>query len=309
MSQDSIPKLDIRAFDTDRAQFVRQFGEAYEEWGFAGIVGHDIDSNLIADAFEAAKQFFDLETANKEKYLATNDGRTRGYIPIGVERAKDSDHTDLKEFYHVGREIDGVSYLAPNIWPSETPRFRSVFESLFSALDHLALRILDVVALYLQLPEDYFRSKVDRGEALLRILHYPPIAETDGPNQRAAAHEDINLITLLVGSEQAGLEVLSKKNQWVPINMIEGTIICNVGDMLQRLTNGRLPSTTHRVVNPSGPSAAQSRYSMPFFMHPNPEVSLDCLEQCVDEQHPRKYPAITAEAFLNERLEQIGLKN
>ena len=302
-----IPTLNIAHFDTDKAAFIRQFGEAYSEWGFAGITGHDIDANLVDRALKAAELYFALPAQTKSLYETNARGKSRGHIPFGTEKAKDSQHSDLKEFYHIGREVAGVEYLEKNIWPTEVATFRSTFESLFSSLDTLAHRILNVVALYLELPESYFQTRVDRGEALLRILHYPPITDPDTPNVRAAAHEDINLLTLLVGSEQEGLEVLSRQGSWVPISMIEGTIVCNVGDMLQRLSSGVLPSTTRRVVNSQGEKAHASRYSIPFFMHPNPDMPLDCLAQCVTDDNPIKYPPITAENYLNERLIEIGL--
>lgn len=283
------------------------FGYAYHEWGFAGITNHGVGADLIKDAFTAAEQFFSLPEVEKGQYQSDAVGRSRGYIPFGTEKAKDSHHTDLKEFYHIGRENPEVSYLADNVWPDKISNFKTSFEPLYKALDQLANRILEVAALYLGLPQNYFETRVSRGEALLRVLHYPPIKDHDIPNVRAAAHEDINLLTLLVGSEQEGLEVLSRQGKWVPITMLEGTIICNVGDMMQRLTNGQLRSTTHRVVNPKGQKARVSRYSMPFFMHPNPDVSLDVLPQCISAEHPKKYPAITAQEYLNERLVEIGL--
>lgn len=302
-----IPTLNIADFKKDEALFVDAFGAAYTEWGFAGITGHGLGADLIQNAFKAAEAFFALPLSSKLRYETHAAGRSRGYVPFGTEKAKNSQHSDLKEFYHVGREIAGVTYLEENVWPQEIKAFQNTFEHLFKSLDALAHRVLEVVALFLELPRDYFESRVDRGEALLRILHYPPILEDDIPNVRAAAHEDINLLTLLVGSEQEGLEVLSRQGDWVPISMIEGTIICNVGDMLQRLSNGKLPSTTHRVVNPKGEKARNSRYSIPFFMHPNPDIALDCLLQCVTDENPLKYPPITAEDYLNERLLEIGL--
>lgn len=307
MSKKQIPTLNIADFEHDPVGFTGAFSQAYTEWGFAGITGHNIDPRQIQDAFAAAKQFFELPLESKQRYETEAVGRARGYVPFGTEKAKDSPFSDLKEFYHVGREVSGVEHLDKNVWPEEIVSFKPCFESLFKSLDALAHRLLSVFALSLELPEDYFASRVNHGEALLRILHYPPILDDNVPNLRAAAHEDINLLTLLVGSEQEGLEVLSRQGEWVPISMIKGTIICNVGDMLQRLTNGKLPSTTHRVVNPQGDKAKTSRYSIPFFMHPNPSMPLDCLPQCVTEARPLQYPPITASDYLTERLIQIGL--
>lgn len=301
-----IPQLDISRFTTDRDAFVAEFGTAYRKWGFAGIVGHGIELNTCQAALVAAQEFFALPEAQKKTYEGSQN-YDRGYIPFGVEKAKDAQHVDLKEFFHIGREIAGVAHLAPNIWPTEISNFQNIFALLFTELDSLAHTVLEVVALHLGLPQNYFNSRVAHGEALLRILHYPPIRNRKLPNVRAAAHEDINLLTLLVGSEQAGLEVLSRSGEWIPISTIDGTIVCNVGDMLQRLTNRQLPSTTHRVVNPQGADAAKSRYSMPFFMHPNADESLAPLPQCVDEQHPLQYAPITAGQFLQQRLNEIGL--
>jgi len=298
----NIPRLDISDFDSDRQAFTNEFGRAYQDWGFAGIVGHGIDHKLIKSALRAAEQLFALSDAEKRQYQGES-GSMRGYVPFGVEKAKDSTYVDLKEFYHIGRDIRHVNHLPPNVWPSQVPEFQSVFEALYLALD----KLLKVVALYLQLPLNYFKEPVSQGEALLRVLHYPPIIDQEIPNLRAAAHEDINLITLLVGSEQDGLEVLSRNGDWVPISMIENTVICNVGDMLQRLTNNKLPSTTHRVVNPVGKKALTSRYSIPFFVHPSPATPLDCLASCIDAEHPASYPPITAGEFLTERLSKIGL--
>lgn len=303
----SIPILDIRRFESDREAFLSEFREAYQEWGFAGISGHDLDPDLIQSAWSAAEKFFALPTELKSRYEGLEKDRSRGYIPFGVEKAKDSKHSDLKEFYHIGHQVDGAAHLAPNIWPSEIIEFQNTFEALYSNLETLALRVLGIFATVLELPVNYFDSRIKMGETLLRILHYPPILDQNIPNLRAAAHEDINLITLLAGSEQDGLEVLSRQGKWVPINMLEGTIICNVGDMLQRLSNAKLPSTTHRVVNPKGDKARTSRYSIPYFVHPSPDVSLDCLSGCVDADNPKLFSATTAGEYLEQRLKEIGL--
>jgi len=302
----TIPQLDISRFATDRSAFIAELGSAYQEWGFAGITGHGIDMKVIQAALRAAEEFFAIPVEQKNQYISAG-GTDRGYIPFGVEKAKGAKHSDLKEFYHLGRELADVDHLSRNIWPTESADFQSAFETLYRALDNLAAQVLSVMALSLELPSDYFKQRINQGEALLRVLHYPPIVDGDAPNVRAAEHEDINLITLLAGSEQEGLEVLSRKGEWVPISMIEGTIICNVGDMMQRLTNGKIPSTTHRVVNPKGEKARTSRYSIPFFVHPNPGVRLDCLPQCVDAQHPVQYEPIEAEEFRLQRLREIGL--
>lgn len=309
MTQPSIPVLDISTFDSDQEQFLQQLGAAYKAWGFAGITNHGIPKNVIREALLASEQLFSLPTETKKKYFQDNGGQ-RGYTPFGTEIAKDAEFVDLKEFWHVGREVEGqVPYeqLLPNVWPDEVPDFKTAMQTLYIELDKLANRMLDAFALYLGEPKTFFRDKVNFGNSILRPLHYPPITDSSLPNVRAGAHEDINLITLLVGSEQEGLEVLSKSGEWVGISMIEGTIICNVGDMLQRLCNHVLPSTTHRVVNPKGDAAKQSRYSIPFFMHPNPDMSLDALPQCVTQDNPKRDEPITANDYLMQRLREIGL--
>ncbi len=304
-SVSQVPTLDISRLESEPTEFIERFGEAYQQWGFAGITGHGVSSSVIADAMRYAKWFFDLPLEIKQQHRH-DDSWARGYVPFGVEKAKDVAYADLKEFYHLGRESDVGQ--GENIWP-QNDEFVRAFKLLYAALDSLSLKVLKAVALHLDLAPDFFTAKVSNGEALLRILHYPPIADPNAPNVRAAAHEDINLITLLVGSEQEGLEVLNRQGDWVPINMIEGTIICNVGDMLQRLTNGQLPSTTHRVVNPKGSNAFESRYSMPFFVHPEPNTSLNCLPQCCTAQHPKRYDDITAGDYHRQRLNEIGFGN
>jgi len=309
MSQTTIPVLDVSRFHHDKAAFVTDLGAAYQAWGFAGITGHGIDMAVIQDALAVSAEFFSLPEAVKKQYFYDNGG-TRGYTPMGTEIAKNATHVDLKEFWHVGREVPGTApfpQLTPNVWPTEVPAFKPAMQALFSALDRLANELLQAFALFLGEAEDYFFERVQWGNSILRPLHYPPITDQSLPNVRAGAHEDINLITLLVGSEQEGLEVLSTSGEWTGISMIEGTIICNVGDMLQRLCNHRLPSTTHRVVNPKGPAGQVSRYSIPFFVHPNPDMSLDALPQCVSVDNPKRYEPILAHDYLMQRLREIGL--
>ena len=236
----------------------------------------------------------------------------RGYTPFGIETAKDSRYPDLKEFWHVGREIPRDSkyadVMAPNLWPAEVPGFREYGYGLYEALDALGSRVLRALALHIGLAETYFDDKTNFGNSILRPIHYPPITSPDIPNVRAGAHEDINLITLLVGASAAGLEVKSRKGEWVPFTADADTIVVNIGDMLQRLTNHVYPSTTHRVTNPPGEEARKPRYSVPFFLHPNPDFVIDVLPSCIDAQHPNRYPqAITAHDYLQERLREIKL--
>lgn len=307
-----IPTLDIGRYDIDREAFVAELGAAYREWGFCGIRGHGIPAELIDGAYDAFKRFFALPDEVKRKYHVPGGGGARGYTPFMVETAKDSRYPDLKEFWHIGREIPRDSKYAdvmpPNLWPTEVPEFRTRGWALYEALDALGRRVLRALALHIDLPEDWFEDKVDQGNSILRPIHYPPITAPEVPNVRAGAHEDINFITLLVGASAAGLEVLSRKGEWVPFTADGDTIVVNIGDMLQRLTNHVYPSTTHRVVNPPGDLARQPRYSVPYFLHPNPDFLIDVLPSCVDGEHPNRYPeAITAHGYLLERLREIRL--
>ncbi len=313
-----IPTLDIRRFTepadrSDRDAFVAELGAAYREWGFAGISGHGIPQSRIDEAYAAFKAFFALPDEVKKQYHVPGGGGARGYTPFGVETAKGATHFDLKEFWHVGREIpDDSKYrdvMPPNLWPAEVPGFREHGYGLYRTLDRLGSQVLSALALHIGLPEDWFADKTDFGNSILRPIHYPPITADDIPNVRAGAHEDINLITLLVGASAAGLEVLSKKGEWVPFTSDADTIVVNIGDMLQRLTNHVYPSTTHRVVNPRGEEARRPRYSVPFFLHPNPDFLIDVLPSTVTADNPSRYPEpITAQGYLEERLREIKLK-
>ena len=314
----TIPTLDIRRFThpvspEDRQAFVDELGASYREWGFAGIRNHGIPQELIDASYEAFKRFFALPEAVKLKYRIEGGGGARGYTPYGVETAKDSKYFDLKEFWHIGRDLPADSphadVMPPNAWPEEVPEFRQHGQALYQALDQLGSQMLRALALHIDLPEDYFADKTDQGNSILRPIHYPPITTPDVPNVRAGAHEDINLITLLVGASAEGLQVLSRKGDWVPYTAQQDTIVVNIGDMLQRLTNHVYPSTTHRVVNPPGDKARQPRYSTPFFLHPNPDFLIEVLPGCVTADNPSRYPEpITAQGYLEERLREIKLK-
>ena len=313
-----IPTLDITRFtapasSADREAFIAELGAAYREWGFAGIRNHGIPQALIDDAYAAFKKFFALPEEVKKKYHVPGGGGARGYTPFGVETAKGARHFDLKEFWHIGREIpDDSKYRAvmpPNLWPEEVEGFREHGYGLYRALDQLGSRVLSALALHIGLPEAWFADKTDSGNSILRPIHYPPITAEDIPNVRAGAHEDINLITLLVGASASGLEVLSRKGEWVPFTADADTIVVNIGDMLQRLTNHVYPSTTHRVVNPPAEQARMPRYSVPFFLHPNPDFVIDVLPSTVTADNPSRYPEpITAQGYLEERLREIKLK-
>jgi isopenicillin N synthase-like dioxygenase len=310
MSQ--IPSLDIRRFDTDRDAFVAELGAAYRQWGFCGINGHGIDQELLANTYESFKHLFALPTDVKMKYHLKGTGGARGYTPFGIETAKDSKFPDLKEFWHVGRELPAGSKYAdvmlPNEWPHEIANLKNYAYGLYEALDALGSRVLQALALHIGLPQDFFADKTNFGNSILRPIHYPPITAPDIPNVRAGAHEDINFITLLVGASAAGLEVRAHNGDWVPFTADADTIVVNIGDMMQRLTNHVYPSTTHRVVNPPGDAARNPRYSVPFFLHPNPDYLIETLQSCITPENPNRYPTpITAHEYLMERLREIKL--
>ncbi len=307
-----IPSLDIRRFDTDKDAFVAELGAAYREWGFCGISGHGLSTDMLAHAYDVFKQFFALPNEVKMKYHLKGTGGARGYTPFGIETAKDSKYPDLKEFWHIGRELPADSKYAdvmlPNVWPEEVPDFKQYGYGLYQALDELGTRVLQALALHIKLPQDFFADKTNNGNSILRPIHYPPITAPDIPNVRAGAHEDINFITLLVGASAAGLEVLSHKGEWVPFTAEADTIVVNIGDMLQRLTNHVYPSTTHRVVNPPGEAARNPRYSVPFFLHPNPDFLIETLPSCISAENPNRYPTpTTSHEYLMERLREIKL--
>ncbi|MGB3381217.1 MAG: 2-oxoglutarate and iron-dependent oxygenase domain-containing protein, partial [Rhodanobacter sp.] len=276
-----VPTLDIRRYDSDRNAFVAEIGAAYREFGFCCISGHGIARELIDGSYDVFRRFFALPTDTKMKYHVPGSGGARGYTPFKVETAKDSQYADLKEFWHIGREIPRDSKFAelmpPNLWPAEVPDFKRYGYGLYEALDQLGTRVLRALALHIRQPENFFEDKTDVGNSILRPIHYPPITDENVPNVRAGAHEDINFITLLVGASAEGLEVLTREGEWLPITTEGDAIVVNIGDMLQRLSNHVYPSTTHRVVNPPNENARKPRYSVPFFLHPNPDVMLDPL--------------------------------
>lgn len=307
-----IPVLSLTEFDGQRGEFTDRIGRAWREFGFVGIRDHGISDQVIDDGYAVFKAVFALPEAVKQGYRLPGGGGARGYTGFGVEQAKDHTVPDLKEFWHVGREVEGDNpfpdILLPNLWPEEVAEFRAAALALYRALDGLGARLLSAIALDLGLERDWFADKIDFGNSILRPIHYPPIANAPEGAVRAARHEDINLITLLIGSKEQGLEILTRDERWVPVSTLPGTIVVNVGDMLQRLTNHVYQSTTHRVVNPPGEAARQPRYSIPFFLHPNPDFLIKTLPQCVTEDRPNRYPEpITSHGYLLERLRQIGL--
>jgi isopenicillin N synthase-like dioxygenase len=307
-----IPVLSLTGFDGRRGRFTDELGRAWREFGFVGIADHGIDDTLVASAYAAFRDYFALTDDTKQKYHRPGIGGARGYTGFGVEQAKGHDLPDLKEFWHVGREIEGENpypdILHPNVWPDEVDGFRGAALAVYSSLEAVGNRILSAAAIDLGLPADWFADKTDYGNSILRPLHYPPIDQAPEGAVRAAQHEDINLITLLVGSKEQGLEIQTRDGRWIAVTTLPGTIVVNVGDMLQRLTNHVYPSTTHRVVNPPGEAARQSRYSIPFFLHPNPDFVIRTLPGCVSDDKPDRYPeSIRANEYLLQRLREIKL--
>jgi isopenicillin N synthase-like dioxygenase len=293
------------------AEISGELGRSFAEYGFAVVRDHGIPQDLIDRADHLAKQFFALPEAVKRGYHVEGGGGARGYTPFGKEIAKDAKVHDLKEFWHVGRSLPAghplADYMAPNIWPDGIDGFRETFEQLYAEFEKAGDRLLRAIAMHLGLETDYFVPTVADGNSVMRLLHYPPLGD-DVPEGaiRAAAHGDINTITLLLGAEEAGLELLNRQGQWVPVSPPQGALAVNVGDMLDRLTNSRLRSTTHRVVNPGGEAARRSRYSMPFFLHFRPDFVIEPLASCVGEGE-QTAPPITAHEFLQQRLREIGL--
>ncbi len=293
------------------AELSDELGRSFSEYGFAIVRDHGVPAELIAEAERLSREFFALPEAAKRAFHHPGQGGSRGYTPFGTEKAKDADVKDLKEFWHVGRTLPVghplSQYMAPNSWPN-IAGFRETFEALFLALDESGGRILRAIALHLGLQEDYFDTTVKDGNSILRLIHYPPVSKEAEGAIRAAAHEDINTITLLLGAEEAGLELLSKEGQWIPVSPPPGALAVNIGDMLQRLTNNRLRSTTHRVVNPVGEAARRARYSMPFFLHFRPDFVIETLTECLSDGKTNHYPdPLSSHDYLQQRLREIGL--
>lgn len=316
MSTNNIPSVDLADFTSGnpqrKAQFVEALGRAYEEIGFVAVRNHGLSETLTAELYRQVQAFFNLPEAVKKKYEIEGLSGQRGYTSFGKEHAKGRNTGDLKEFWHFGQYVEdgdpiGEEYPA-NILVEELPEFNAVGKKAYQTLEHSGRQMLRAIALFLGLEEDYFDPRIHNGNSILRPIHYPPITDAPEDAVRAAEHEDINLITLLMGASAEGLEVLNKRGEYVPVTALPEQIIVNVGDMLQRLTNNRLRSTTHRVVNPPRHKWGESRFSIPFFLHPRSEMRLDCLPECIDEDHPRQYPDISAGEYLEERLREIGLK-
>ncbi len=312
ITADHIASVSLKEADRDPDAFAEKLGRSFEEYGFAIIADHGIPDALIHEAEAKSKAFFALPDETKRKYLIEGGGGQRGYTAFGVETAKGHTAHDLKEFWHVGRDLpDGHpfrNHMPDNVWPAEVDGFRETFQELYATFDRTGLKILAAIARYLDIDEDYFADTVRDGNSILRLLHYPPHSEPTGEHIRAGAHEDINTITLLLGADEAGLELLTKDGRWIPVSPKPGELVINIGDMLQRLTNGRLRSTSHRVVNPEPDRASHARYSMPFFLHFRSDFLIEALPGTVPAGEEPKWPPITADGYLQERLREIKLK-
>ena len=319
---DDIPSLDLADFTSGhtekKAAFVQALGQAYNNIGFVAIKNHGLTQELQDKLYATIKNFFALPDEIKSKYEHPEIGFQRGYTGKGKEHAKGRNTGDLKEFYHVGQELEDIpdtdvvkSTYPENVWPEEIPEFKPIALEVYRTIENAGKEMLKAIALYLELPEDYFEDKVLHGNSILRQIHYFPIEnpeEVPADAVRAAEHGDINLITLLMGASADGLEVLRKDGKWIPITALPDQLVVNVGDMLERLTNKKLKSTIHRVVNPPRDKMNTSRYSIPFFMHPRSEMNLACLDSCVDANNPKQFKDATAGEFLDERLRELGLK-
>ena len=312
----NIPVVDLADFlsgDKSRKQkFVQELGKAYEEVGFVAVKNHGIPDDLIADLYKYVQQFFALPSETKLSYEKKELAGQRGYTSFGREHAKGFDAPDLKEFFQFGQTVEDGAKIndqyPENVTVNEVPKFTPTLYNAYRNFEKSGKALLQAIALYLGLDEHYFDEWVHNGNSILRAIHYPPIKSEPKSAIRAEQHEDINLITLLVGASADGLQILTKQGEWVGVTSLPEQIVVNVGDMLQRLTNNKLRSTTHRVVNPPRELWGTSRFSIPFFLHPKSEMNLASLESCIDEKHPKAYEDATAGEYLDERLREIGLK-
>lgn len=312
----TIPAVDLEQFvngtKKEQADFIKQLTDAWKDIGFVTVYNHGVPQKLIDDFFEQIQQFFALDVETKLKYEDFDNGGQRGYTSFGREHAKGFDAPDLKEFWQIGQEVtdgdDIVKEYCDNIYVDILPQFNETGRKLYQAFEKSGAHLLRAVAIYMGLGENYFKAKIHNGNSILRAIHYPPITQEPKSSIRAEQHEDINLITLLVGASAEGLQAQDVNGNWVPIMPPEGHLVINVGDMLQRLTNNVLRSTPHRVVNPPKDKWHTDRFSIPFFLHPRSDMDLTCLDFCVTKENPRAYEPITAGEYLQERLREIGLK-
>jgi len=316
MSEQTIPVVDLLDFkqgDAEaQARFVKTLGDAFVEYGFAAVENHGVDRAALDGSYADMQSFFRLEAPTKERYEIEGGAGQRGYVSFGREHAKDQSVADLKEFWHVGPELaaDHPLYdrLPKNVWPDEVATFQNHSLGLFDSLEECGTYLLRALARYLDADEDKFAAMIDGGNSILRMIRYPGPEEVPPEEGQvwAAAHEDINLITLLVEATEPGLQLLQRNGEWLDIKPIKGQLICDAGDMLQLITNGKIPATTHQVLAP--PNATGPRYSMPFFIHPHPDCMLEVLNNCISDDNPRKWADVTADGYLQQRLQEIGLK-
>ena len=315
MSQNNIPSVDLADFLSDnpkrKQKFVNEIGKAFEEIGFVSLKNHFLGDDLTEELYKEVKAFFALPYEVKHKYEIEGLGGQRGYISFGKEHAKGKKEGDLKEFWHFGQEpspdANLIEEYSKNLKVEELKDFYHTGMEAYRMLEKTGIYVLRALALHIGLDEHYFDHWASNGNSILRPIHYPPITEEPKGAERAGAHGDINLITLLMGASGGGLQVLRKDGIWIDAIPKADELVINVGDMLERLTNNKLRSTIHKVINPPREEWDKPRYSIPFFMHPRSEMQLDCLEECIDEDHPKQYEDITAGEFLHQRLVEIGL--
>ncbi|MDQ3077662.1 MAG: isopenicillin N synthase family oxygenase [Pseudomonadota bacterium] len=311
LNSDTIAAVSLSDADRDPQAFAQELGQSFADYGFAIVRDHGIPQELIDRAEAKAKEFFALPEEVKRSYLIAGGGGARGYTAFGVETAKGAAAHDLKEFWHVGRELAAGhkfrEVMADNVWPEEIAGFKEIFLELYDAFDDAGVKVLRAIARFLEVDEEYFTDTVRDGNSVMRLLHYPPVDKPSGNHIRAGAHEDINTITLLLGAEEAGLELKTQDGRWLPVSPRHGELVVNIGDMLQRLTNGRLRSTPHRVVNPAPDRASKARYSMPFFLHFRPDFVIEALPGTVPPGEEPKWPPISSHEYLQERLREIKL--
>ena len=314
MVRRTIPLVDLSKYlagnAQERQEFVQELGRAFTEVGFVGVKNHGVPKELIDEFYASAKAFFALPESIKRKYEIIGLAGQRGYTSFGKEHAKQSEHADLKEFFQIGQEVEGKCEVVypDNVHIEEIPQFTNLGIQLYKQFEKSGKALLQAIAEFLKIGEHYFDDKIWNGNSILRAIHYPPINHEPASAIRAEQHEDINLITLLVGASAGGLQLLDNNNEWQAITPEDDEIVVNVGDMLQRLTNNYLQSTTHRVVNPPREEWHMPRLSIPFFLHPLRSMDLSCLESCITSERPLAYESITAGEYLDERLQEIGLK-
>ena len=310
-----IPSVNLADFisgdEKRKEKFIKEIGHAYENIGFVALKGHFLDDTLVDNLYSEIKNFFDLPEEVKEKYEIPGIGGQRGYVSFGKESAKGKKEGDLKEFWHFGQYVDADSKFAEeypdNVSVEELPNFNEIGKKAYQMLEKTAKFVLRSLALHLGLEETYFDDYIKNGNSILRPIHYPPIATEPKGAERAAAHGDINLITLLMGAQGKGLQVQNIEGEWIDAIAEADELMINVGDMLSRHSNNKLKSTIHRVTNPPKELWGTSRYSIPFFMHPISDMKLDVLESCIDAENPKQFEDITAGDFLNQRLKELGL--